>query len=339
MDRNEPMTLAIRAITIAVLALMFATHLSAEWFKGNTHTHTVNSGGDSTPYATAEWYRLHGYQFLFITDHDMATDTAALNTMIDSNGQFLVLPGEEVTSEFKTPQGNIYVHVNALGPQKIIESVRGTSVRDTLQKDIDAVREAGGLAQINHPNYMWQITEDDLVAVHGASLLEIMNMHPLVNSTGVGPEYPSVEDLWDKVLSRGVKMWGVASDDTHDLLPTSEAEGLPGKGWIVVRSQHLTAQDISGAIKSGDFYASTGVTLKDYQATDGGITITIQNDGPFLRRTRTQFIGVDGAVLKDTTSNPATYSFTGQEVYVRARIVDSNGNRAWTQPVFVHDGR
>jgi hypothetical protein len=81
------------------------------------------------------------------------------------------------------------------------------------------------------------------------------------------------------------------------------------------------------------------VTLKDYQATDAGITITIQNDGPFLRKTRTQFIGANGAVLKDTTSNPAAYAFTGREMYVRARIVDSDGNCAWTQPVFVHDAR
>jgi predicted metal-dependent phosphoesterase TrpH len=136
------MTFVIRTVMIATLALMFATRLSAEWFKGNTHTHTVNSGGDSTPYATAEGYRLHGYQFLFMTDHNTVTDTAGLNAMVDSNGQFLVLPGEEVTSEFKTLHGSIYVHVNALGPQKSIESMRGVSVRDTLQKNIDAIERS-----------------------------------------------------------------------------------------------------------------------------------------------------------------------------------------------------
>lgn len=331
------MTIALRAAIVAAFVLSFTARLSAEWFKGNTHSHSINSGGDSTPYGLSEWYRLHGYQFLFITDHNMVTDTAELNAMIDSNGQFLVMPGEEVTSEFRTPQGGVYVHVNALGQKSAIEAARGVSVRDTLQKDIDAIREGGAIVQINHPNYMWQINADDIAGVHGAQLLEIMNMHPLVNSVGAGPDYPSAENLWDQVLSRGIRIWGVASDDTHDLLPSSDGEGLPGKGWIVVRAQHLSAGDIERAIRSGDFYASTGVTLKDYQATDTGITITIENDGPFLRKTRTEFIGKDGAVLKDTTSNPAFYAFTGQEMYVRARIMDSNGGRAWTQPVFVHD--
>jgi hypothetical protein len=31
----------------------------------------------------------------------------------------------------------------------------------------------------------------------------------------------------------------------------------------------------------------------------------------------------------------ARYAFTGNELYVRARIEDSNGLRAWTQPVLV----
>jgi hypothetical protein len=33
--------------------------------------------------------------------------------------------------------------------------------------------------------------------------------------------------------------------------------------------------------------------------------------------------------------NPARYTFTGGEQYVRARIEDSNGLHAWTQPVIV----
>ena len=34
------------------------------WYKGNTHTHTLNSDGDSTPDDVVRWYREHGYQFL-----------------------------------------------------------------------------------------------------------------------------------------------------------------------------------------------------------------------------------------------------------------------------------
>src|SRR5262245_1668071 len=31
------------------------------WYKGNTHTHTLNSDGDSTPDEVVRWYRSHGY--------------------------------------------------------------------------------------------------------------------------------------------------------------------------------------------------------------------------------------------------------------------------------------
>ena len=30
------------------------------WFRGNTHTHSLNSDGDSTPEDVARWYREHG---------------------------------------------------------------------------------------------------------------------------------------------------------------------------------------------------------------------------------------------------------------------------------------
>lgn len=49
----------------------------------------------------------------------------------------------------------------------------------------------------------------------------------------------------------------------------------------------------------------------------------------------TQFIGKKGRVLRSVISNPAVYTIRGDEAYVRAKIVESNGKIAWTQPVFV----
>jgi hypothetical protein len=327
-----------RLITATLLVLSsFRVPLGAQWYKGNTHTHTINSGGDSTPDDVAKWYRENGYDFLFITDHDMVTDVAPLNAIYGGGGQFLVIPGEEVTSNFAGPSGGIFVHVNSLNPREMAKSAQGTSARDTLQQDLDAIRAAGGLAQINHPNFMWQLNASDIAAVKGARLMEIMNMHPLVNSFGAGQAFPATEDLWDQVLSRGLLIWGVASDDTHALKPgvSGETEGRPGKGWIVVRAQHLTADEITEAIDKGDFYASTGVELKDFQVRGKQVTIEIRGQDRYLMKYRTQFIGKDGKVLQDGTANPAIYWIKGNEGYVRARITDSNGSMAWTQPVFV----
>lgn len=324
-------------VSALLIAQCLCPPLHAQWYKGNTHTHTINSGGDSTPDDVAKWYRLNGYDFLFITDHGMVTNVDPLNALYGGGGKFLVIRGEEVSSDFRGPTGPIHVHVNSLNPREPAKSSNGTSARDTLQGNLDAIVSAGGVAQINHPNYMWQLNADDIASVKGARLLEIMNMHPLVNSWGAGPNFPSAEDLWDQVLSRGVKVWGVASDDTHDFKAevSDGTQARPGKGWIVVRAAHLTTGEIMQAINQGDSYASTGVSLTDYKADSKQITINIHEQAQYLTKYRTQFIGRHGVILQDDTRNPAIYSIKGDEGYVRARITDSNGKMAWTQPVFV----
>src|SRR5687768_13600159 len=67
------------------------------WFKGNTHTHTLNSDGDSPPDVVVRWYRENGYQFVVITDHEYLTDVAPLNALLGATGRFLVVAGQEVT--------------------------------------------------------------------------------------------------------------------------------------------------------------------------------------------------------------------------------------------------
>jgi hypothetical protein len=38
-------------------------------------------------------------------------------------------------------------------------------------------------------------------------------------------------------------------------------------------------------------------------------------------------------VLTESLTSPASYAFKGDEGYVRAKVVESNGRMAWTQPV------
>src|SRR5215208_50623 len=88
------LALCLAAATIDVKALFVARQTivpsgPTRWYKGNTHTHTLNSDGDSTPDEVVRWYREHGYQFLVITDHDKIT-------IVDGGG-LLLIPGEEVT--------------------------------------------------------------------------------------------------------------------------------------------------------------------------------------------------------------------------------------------------
>jgi hypothetical protein len=143
-----------------------------------------------------------------------------------------------------------------------------------------------------------------------------------------------MEEIWDGILSKGVLMYGVATDDAHDYLGEfSQYKSNPGTGWIMVRADRLTPKAIVTALEKGDFYATVGVTLKDIRVTGDGYVVEIR---PYRDLTyTTYFIGKDGKILQETYGNRAEYRFKGDELYVRARVFESSGRFACTQPVFV----
>ena len=44
----------------------------------------------------------------------------------------------------------------------------------------------GGVPHVNHPNFGWAVSVDDLARVERLSLFEIYNGHPQVNNVGGG---------------------------------------------------------------------------------------------------------------------------------------------------------
>src|SRR5262245_57597844 len=100
---RAPIVTSAVVITMLELAVALGTDArtqGARWYKGNTHTHTLNSDGDSTPDEVVRWYRSHGYQFLVLTDHNFLTSVDGLNALHAANDKFLVVKGEEVTDKF-----------------------------------------------------------------------------------------------------------------------------------------------------------------------------------------------------------------------------------------------
>ena len=300
-----------------------------KWFRGNTHTHSLNSDGDSTPDDVVRWYREQRYHFLFFTDHNMVTPVDGLNDVFAMPERFLVLRGEEVTDQAAGKP----VHLNMLGGEGVVTPQGGESVAEALRRNVAAISGAKGVISINHPNFGWAMSAADLIGGKGAHLIEIHNGHFMVNNAGGGGQ-PGSEALWDGMLSAGIRIFGVASDDVHQLKqPWSKASARPGQGWVVVRAARLAAESILSALAAGDFYASTGVELSDIQATPQRLSVTVKEQS-FAKYT-IQFIGQGGRVLEEAAGSPAQYDITGNEGYVRAKVLDSNGQVAWTQPVFL----
>ncbi|HEU5163747.1 MAG TPA: CehA/McbA family metallohydrolase [Thermoanaerobaculia bacterium] len=322
-------TLLVALAVLAPLASFAADPVPLRWYKGNTHTHTLNSDGDSTPDAVVTWYREHGYQFLVLSDHNYLTPIEGLAAIHAADEKFLLIRGEEVTDLFEKEP----IHVNGLDLEKLVPPQGGASVRETIQRDVDAIVEAGGVPHVNHPNFSWAITAADLAKIERMRLFEIYNGHPIVNVFGGGGR-PSLEAMWDEILSTGKLLYGIAVDDAHHFKRIGDPEAsTPGHGWIVVRAPKLTAAEILGAMQRGDFYASTGVELSDLKIDSASIEIAMRPRVDTLFTTR--FIGRGGVVLRETGDNPARYAIRGDEGYVRATVTDSNGRHAWVQPVVV----
>lgn len=333
----KPGLLPLGALIICAIAVMTGAsrppQTKLKWYKGNTHTHTLNSDGDSTPDEVVRWYREHGYHFVVLTDHNYLTSVDGLNALHGADEKFLVIKGEEVTDEFDHKP----LHLNGLDPERAIAAQHGVSVADTLQRNVDAIRAARGVPHINHPNFHWAITADDLLKLRNDKLFEIYNGHPEVNNLG-GGGLPGLEEMWDIILTNGKLLYGIAVDDAHHFKrPWDAKASRPGKGWVYVRAERLSAQAILAAMERGDFYASTGVELADYEASDRRISVKVKETG--RSRYRIQFIGNNGRLLKEAVTSAATYDIQGSEGYVRARAIESNGGMAWMQPVLLRQPR
>lgn len=332
----------MRKNLIAFFSILFLFVLSAifpaqqtsdqkklRWYKGNTHTHTINSDGDSTPDEVVRWYRDHGYNFLVLTDHNFLTNVDGLNSTHGAEGQFIVIRGEEVSDSFD----NKPIHINGLNVERLVKPQGGNSVAEVIRRNVNEIRAARGVPHINHPNFEWTISAEDIKKIENNKLFEIYNGHPLVNNLGGGGK-PGLEEMWDKILSAGILLYGIAVDDAHNFKdPGNKKLARPGQGWIFVRTDRLTRRAILEALENGEFYASTGVELTDYQADKNKITIDILEER--TSKYRVQFIGKDGKLLSEVISNPAVYRIRGDEGYVRAKIIESNGKIAWTQPVML----
>jgi predicted esterase len=292
---------------------------------------------------------------------------------VEEPGRFILVAGEEIT-QYLNRRG---AHMNALNLAEPVSEQRGASLIEIFQKDLDSLRaqeERTGrdiVAVLNHPNFIWSQTAEDLLEVPDLRFFEVYNGHPLVNIMG-DSIHPGTERLWDIVLTRrltsgGALLYGVATDDAHDYHAFAPAERNAGRGWVMVRSATLSPASLMEAMKRGDFYASTGVTFSDVRRTDAylsvkiraepGVSYTIQFIGtrrgydtasvavrdsagvPVTRRYSSDI----GQVLAEVKGPAAIYQLQRDDIYVRARVVSSKPKAnpsypgevemAWTQPL------
>lgn len=299
------------------------------WFRGNTHTHTTYSDGDSSPEVVAEWYAAHAYDFVFLTDHNAMIPDHHLR-QVQRQG-LAVWQGEEVTTGV--------VHVGGLGLREAIRpGQQDRWPREPYARDgriewirwaIERILAQGAVPSVNHPNRWDALRIGDLDDVGDARLIEIANMSPEAARANPGDLVrPSTERLWDHLLGLGRTVWGVASDDAHHFKRWGPHWSNPGRGWVMVDAPSTGLDDLLQALRDGHFYASTGLHLADYAATSQELAIDLET-GPAL----IELIGPGCEVLQAVDSWSARFPLrTIAAPYLRIRVTAPGGQRLWTQP-------
>jgi hypothetical protein len=286
---------------------------------------------------------------------------AEFRPLFEEKGKFLIINAEEITDKFEGKP----VHINAVNVQELIQPRGGNSVAEVMQNNLDAVyeqRERTGkpmFPHLNHPNFGWAVTAEDMLNLRGERFFEVYNGHPHVHNYGDSVTI-GMEELWDQLLIRYLAdgkppLYGLATDDSHNYLEYKVGLSNPGRGWIMVRAAELQPEALIAAMEKGDFYATTGVLLKDIKTTKGTLAVeveaqqgtryTIQFWGarPLGMGTSARAQGRDRVLLKEVKGTHASYTLTPADLYVRAKIISNRSQpnpfqagdleTAWTQPL------
>ena len=385
-------------IVVAILSAGCSSAPESRWYKGNLHTHSFWSDGDDFPETIAAWYVGEGYDFLAISDHNVIadaerwlgiakthsryqiylsysgespqgwvesreTDDSVFVRLkkyeeyagrFEKEGIFLMIRAEEVTTRFESKS----VHINATNVAEYLEPLRGTSVVDVMQKNVDAILAQGErlnrpvMPHINHPNFNWGVRADELAQIDGERFFEVYNGHPSVNNEGDSLRM-SMEKMWDVVNTIRLRndkplMFGIGTDDAHHFQEQAIGKANAGRGWVMVQAEALSAESIITAMEDGRFYASSGVVLSEISFDGTEVTVTVEAEegvsyrieffgtmkgdeletveildpesGEFLAYRYSDEIGQ----LLQTDEGPvANYVLSGEEMFVRARVTSS----------------
>jgi len=270
---------------------------------------------------------------------------------LEEGGRFILIPGEEINRRL----GKVEVHTNAINVTRRIAPRVMSGIPETIAHDLAEVRRQGGpggrpvMSTFNHPNWGGVVPVEAFSAVPGIEFFEIINNNPAEDYNRPGRKWLGTDFLWDVALTRRLAQLGfdpiyaVAADDSHSLREDS------GTSWIMVRADALTEKSLMAAMRAGDFYATSGVRLKDVRRDGDDIVVEIDAEQGVTYRT--QFIGTRlgydrssenardlmgnllpaperyspeiGEVLAEMEGPSARYTPAGDEYYVRARVISS----------------
>ena len=281
-------------------------------------------------------YRRRRYDFCVSTEHDAvhqrapycgpdglchSSDQAGVNQpllLVGGSEMSLTIPGAPVAGAAVTTGKP--VHVGAFPLRAPVEKHALTwPIFGQLRQ-----LERPPIIVVNHPlagaaERHWSADDVSAAIGHGATHMELNPRNHGIEG-GIG--------LWDAVLSRGQRVYGVLTNDAHEVV------NIGRYGATLVQAAALTDEAIVAGLRRGTCYAlESGCRARlRHVRREGREIAAAVTDAEELH-----FIGAEGRVLHSVYAATGHYRAPAAESYVRIEAVDDDGRRLFTQPVWLDD--
>ena len=239
----------------------------------------------------------------------------------------IVVPGMEMDRSIPGQPGIHCFHTVVLGREKDkgnpyeqdqrFES-GAVSGQEEFQPLLDEYHRNGQITLYCHPE--WSSTPArEFEKMRGNFAMEIWNSGcVLENGMDTNAAW------WDEILMQGQKLYGCATDDGHSM-------DQHCKGWVCVNAEKNVDSILEG-LSTGAFYSSTGPEIKDFYIENGEATVVCSPCAEIVFRggrfpCRREY-DAEGKLTRATFRCPE-----GMQ-YLRVTVMDAQGRRAWTNPIF-----
>ncbi|HXE46258.1 MAG TPA: CehA/McbA family metallohydrolase [Conexibacter sp.] len=294
------------------------------FFRGNLHCHSDRSDGALAPAELARTYREAGYDFVAITDHcEERYGWPIADTTSLQNADFTTLIGAELSSaDWSDP--NVY-WVAAVGLPLDFAPPRAGEHAGAIAR----AAAAGAFVVLLHPglNGLRPEVAAGLPGFDAVHAVEVYTHQSWIYR----PDTAIAAPFLDALLADGRRLHAVAADDAH-FRDGPDAFGA----WVQVYAREREPAALLAALKAGAYYSTQGPALTRL-ALDGETLrvacspcarVLLTGPSRLWRRWRWR---LGPPLLTEAAFDVSR--FRGS--FCRVTVVDADGRRAWSNPVWV----
>ncbi len=301
----------------------YKRNTSFHWIKAGMHLHTNRTWftpGRNSPEEIQTVYSANGYKILGFTDYERITKT--------DDGKLVQLSGYEWGTNLRKR------HLSVFGVQKpSYDLFPFYADKENLQWVIDRMKSEDSFVVINHPNLNNSFPLRLLSELSNYDALEVLS------------PFGDIPKQWDRLLSRGVPSFCMASDDLH-YLPRGEyirtkTSGLPNwrdlsseiyqqegeslMRYILVNTESMEEKEILKSLQEGNYACVRKMerTLADPKLgkigmRENGEIFYEFEDVPIT----VDFVGRNSEILANTSyQSKGSYTMKPNDMYVRIQAV------------------